>query len=59
MSRKATCIEWDVDDPSELEYLPEEIEIPDEIEDDEDAISDYISNETGFCHAGYVLLEED
>lgn len=55
---KATNIQWDVDLEEELEYLPTEIEIPSEIdEDDYDAIDDYISNVTGFCHNGYVLEE--
>lgn len=66
MGKKATCIDWDLDDddltPEEIEDLdlPDEIEIPDEIlaaaeEDDDDAIGDYLSDVTGFCHKGYVL----
>lgn len=51
---KAVNIQWDVDDPSELEQLPTEIEIPDGM-DDEDEISDYISDVTDFCHYGFVL----
>lgn len=34
--------------------LPDEIEIPDEIIDEED-ISDYLSNVTGYCHRGFYL----
>lgn len=51
---KATCIEWDKEG---LDVnLPDEIEIPDDIEEDDfDAIDDYISDQTGFCHFGYVL----
>ena len=41
---KAINILWDVDDPEELE--------------DEDEISDYISDVTGFCHAGFALDTE-
>lgn len=58
-------IEWDVDD-NKLEDLdlPSEIEIPEKIiknceNEDEisDAISDYISAETGFCHFGFCLTD--
>ena len=49
-------IQWDVDGPV-LDQLPEEIEIPIDVlaDDDEDAISDYLSYQTGFCHDGYQL----
>lgn len=58
---KATNIEWDVSDndmtdeemQDTLEILPEEIDIPDGIA--EDAVSDYLSELTGFCVFGYVL----
>lgn len=53
---KATGIEWDVDCQEDMEDLPTEIEIPDGMEDEED-ISDYISDVTGFCHYGFVLEE--
>ena len=58
---KATCIAWDTDGDRELERnLPKEIELPDWIEkDDYDAINDFLSNVTGFCHYGYVLEAED
>ena len=46
---KAINIMWDVDYTEEFQYLPSEIEIPNEIQD-EDKISDYISDFTGFCH---------
>lgn len=59
---KATHIQWDVDCKEDLTRLPKEIEIPDEIiedlenEDDiVDAVSDFISDETGFCHKGFKL----
>lgn len=61
---KATNIEWDVTDGTEemtqeeinevLESLPTEIEIPEDMEDEDD-ISDYISNQTGFCHKGFII----
>lgn len=50
---KAVNIEWDTDD-TEI-ALPSEILIPDEIKLDTDAISDYISDYTGFCHFGFEL----
>ena len=55
---KAVNIKWDVDFEEDLEMLPTEIEIPDSIaKDDFDAIGDYISNVTDFCHNGYELKE--
>ena len=54
---KATNIKWDVDYEEDLYDLPTEIEIPEDIED-EDEISDYISDVTGFCHCGFELDEE-
>lgn len=53
---KAINIQWDVDDPRDLENLPTEIDIPDGMED-EDEISDYISDVTGFCHYGFEVEE--
>lgn len=50
---KAVDIDWDVDYEEQREFLPTEIEIPDDIEDDE--IGDYLSDVTGFCHNGYRL----
>ncbi len=53
---KATKIQWDTDGDNSVK-LPSEVEIPDEIarEDDEDAISDYLSDLTGYCHYGFEL----
>lgn len=52
---KATNIKWDTDENEEVfESLPTEIEIPDGMTDEEE-ISDYISEKTGFYHTGYVL----
>lgn len=56
---KAINIEWDVDfeeDLDVLQMLPDEIEIPNGMTDEED-ISDYISDETGFCHKGFELVD--
>lgn len=55
---KATNIKWDfIWDKEEEDALglPEEMEIPEEIENDEYAISNYLTNVTGFCYYGYVL----
>ena len=52
---KATDIEWDVDFPEDLDTLPQEILIPDGIQD-VDEISDYISDYTGFCHRGFEIV---
>ena len=49
---------WDVDDPKDLENLPKEIELPLHMYD-EDEISDYITNLTGFCHKGFRLKENE
>ena len=51
---KVTNINWDTDDTKDLEYLPTEIELPDGMTDEEE-ISDYISDMTGFCHKGFAL----
>lgn len=38
-------------------HLPNNVEIPEEIEEDE--ISDYLSEITGFCHKGYKLCTRE
>ena len=68
---KAINIKWDVIDGAEdmtkedmdeiLSTLPTEVEIPDYlITDDEDdlldEVSDWLSNEYGFCHDGFELV---
>lgn len=55
---KAINIIWDTD--GEDVILPNEIEIPYEMIDedgmiDEDEVSDYISDKTGFCHYGFEI----
>lgn len=55
---KAMNIEWDVDYEEDLKLLPIEIDIPDGMEDEEE-ISDYITDVTGFCHKGYVLVDNE
>ena len=57
---KAINIRWDTDGDNELLYiLPTEMEIPEGMTD-EDEISDWLSDEEGFCHNGFELVcEED
>lgn len=52
---KAINIKWDVDNKKDLNYLPKEMEVPNGMIDEEE-ISDYITNETGFCHNGFELV---
>ena len=52
---KAVNIIWDTD--GENIALPTEIDIPNGMTDGEE-ISDYITDETGFCHYGFELVEE-
>ena len=50
--------QWDIDpEGDDGGELPNEITIPNDIEDEE-AISDYISDVTGFCHKGFELEEQ-
>jgi hypothetical protein len=53
---KAINIIWDVDFEEDLENLPTEIDIPNGMTDEEE-VSDYITDETGFCHYGFELVE--
>ena len=59
---KAVNIKWDTDGNMELlEELPTEVEIPDYlITDDEDDllddVSDWLSDEYGFCHDAFELV---
>ena len=53
---KAINILWDTD--GEKVNLPNEIEIPDWVDkENDDGVSDYLSDETGFCHFGYELVD--
>ena len=53
----AINIQWDVDDNEDLEHLPQRVILPEGMTDD-DEISDYLSDLTGFCHYGFSLIEE-
>ena len=46
-------IQWDVDSPEDLAALPGEILLPEGMTEEE--ASDYISDQTGFCHKGFRL----
>lgn len=48
---KAINIQWNTD----VQGLPNEIEIPENIPNDEYAISDYLSDVMGFCHKSFEL----
>jgi hypothetical protein len=50
---KATNIKWVTDD--EDVTLPSEVEIPSIIEDDDDAIADYLSDTYGWLVEGFSL----
>ena len=62
---RAINIEWDITDDDltkeeqedVLAELPTEVEIPDDLED-EDEISDWLSDEYGYCHNGFEIEEE-
>lgn len=53
----AINIQWDVDYEEDLEGLPQRVILPEGMTDD-DEISDYLSDLTGFCHYGFSLIEE-
>ena len=57
---KAVNIKWDVDELEDLDNLPTEVEIPSYLITDEDDllddISDWLSDEYGFCHFGFELV---
>lgn len=50
----AEMIEWDKDEGDNTE-LPKTIEIPEGMID-EDKISDYLSEQTGYCHKGFSIV---
>lgn len=60
---KATKIKWDIDYGDNVD-LPTEIEIPEDVvneatdEDgiDDEVISDYITDLTGYCHQGFEIV---
>lgn len=57
MSKLAAInIQWDVDSEEDLDGLPQKVILPEGMTDD-DEISDYLSDLTGFCHRGFSLIE--
>ena len=52
---KVINILWDTD--GEEVNLSNEIEIPDWVDKDDDGVSDYLSDATGFCHFGFELVD--
>jgi hypothetical protein len=51
---KCTDIQWDTDEDQEIfDSLPQELTFQVE---DEDELSDLISDEAGFCHFGFNAL---
>ena len=55
---KATNIKWWVIDGIDVN-LPTEVEIPKDIEDDDDAITDFLSDEYGFLVESFSLPMDD
>lgn len=63
---KAINIKWDTDGDVELlKSLPTEMDIPEYLENTdidvdgyEEDISDWLSNQVGFCHNGFELVKE-
>ena len=52
--RQATDIQWDADGLTIEECeLPSSVDIPDNVADED--VGDWLSNEYGFCHTGFVL----
>lgn len=47
-------IDYDCEE-SDLDYLPVNMVIPDNLLGDDDAIADYITNKTGYCIKGFSL----
>lgn len=55
---KAVNIKWDTDGDLEWLYtLPKELKIPDGMVD-EDEISEWLSDQEGFCHNGFEIVKE-
>lgn len=53
--RKAYNIKWDTDGATFKECgLPRSVVIPDTISNDEEEISDWLSDTFGFCHNGFT-----
>ena len=58
---KVWDIQWDVDYPEDLDNLPEEVLVPEDVylgtetkDEAIDIVSDWLSDEYGFCHYGFA-----
>ena len=65
---KAINIKWDTDGDEEvLQGLPTEMIVPEDLEERYNSdreyameeISDWLSEETGFCHSGFEIVKEN
>ena len=54
---RAVNIKWDQED-YDIIILPTELDIPDGMTD-EDEISEYLCNVTGYCHKGFDLERDE
>lgn len=55
---RAVNIKWVIDEEDMFDFeLPSSVNIPDGLSDDDDAISDYITDSIGFCHKGFELIK--
>lgn len=56
-------IQWDVEDPDELEYLPDKVVVPKIFLKNEDVcledFSEYLTKEYGFCHKGFKVNKKE
>lgn len=59
---KPIKVDWDVDDENDLFDLPLVVDVPANLfddEEDEDAVSDYLSDEYCFCVNGWRELTDE
>ena len=58
MKTKPIKVEWDVDFPEDLGNLPMVVSVPSKLFEDVDAVSDYLSDEYGFCVLNWCELTD-
>lgn len=51
-------VEWDCDEEDGEEMPPEIIRVPIHLLNEDDLISDYLSDVTGYCHCSWRYLDE-
>ena len=49
LEHRTVRVNWDTDDRDQREILPKLVRIPEGIDLDNDSISNYLSNEYGYC----------